>query len=74
MNENMLWIGISVIIKVKSIITSLKLQCKHQLCWKKGKNQIKTKHSNKIDDCIVFNEDLQLNSKLQLDLESQTFL
>jgi len=42
MNDNIVLVGISVIVKIRKILTNLKLDCKHQLCWKKGKNQIKT--------------------------------
>jgi len=43
MNDNIVYVGISVIIRIKRINTNLKLDCRHQICWKKGKNQIKTK-------------------------------
>ena len=43
MNKNILYIGCSVVLKLKHIYSSIKLDCKHKLCWKKDNNLIKTK-------------------------------
>jgi hypothetical protein len=57
-NENIIYIGCAVVLKIKKIETQVKLSCKHQICWKKGKNQIKTGEKLKNNNIINFNEDL----------------
>ncbi len=71
-SESIIQVGCKTLLHLQDISSSLKLQCLHILCWKKRKNQIKTGEKSITSGLVPLREDLEMNTRLEYNLDTQT--